>query len=96
MLLLCRFRRILKLLIIDYLSHPSVSVSVNKEPKRKSMSKGSMKYLLLTALAFTLMGLGWYLMGIIGGLYKIGGLLSFIAGFCIGVSLYGEKWNWFQ
>lgn len=58
------------------------------------MSKESVFYLMLTIMAFGLIGLGCYLMDAGGAINLISGLLCFIIGFIIGMILYGEKWTW--
>ena len=59
----------------------------------KSTNKKSALYLILTVVAFALLGFGGYLIRLGGVLNIIGGLLLSIIGFIIGVVLYGDNWG---
>ena len=64
--------------------------------KKNEMSKESAFYLLLTLLAFALMGCGWYLLDLGGAVNATAGLVSLLTGFVIGLVLYGEKLSWWD
>ncbi len=53
-------------------------------------------YLILTIIAFALMGFGAYLIGVGGVLYIAFGVVFGIIGYIIGLTLYRDNWGgWF-
>jgi hypothetical protein len=53
-------------------------------------------YFFLTLLAFGLIAFGGYLIKLGSFFNIVGGVVSAVLGFALGIILYGEKWNWWN